>query len=233
MPFKCPALLSKTALLLLLVCLSGCATVQKPLTGIVPGREVETLQSSIAVSTKSAGHGSTGRGFLIFKYPDRFHLAVLSPFGLTVLELFSDGERLTCLVPSRQAAYAGPIAELPETGALKTFGMLKWVVARVPARDPSAGAGAVVTPSGDRVFYDKLGLVQRKVSPEGAEVDFSGYGNVNGIAFPETMEIKSGQGDSVRIAFDEPELNTPVEDAVLTPNLEGMSVLPLADFKGF
>jgi len=232
-PFKLPAVLSKTATLLLLVCLTACATVQKPLTGLVPGREVETLQSSIAISMKSGEHGSSGRGYLIFKYPDRFHMAVLSPFGLTVLEVFSDGERLTCLVPSRQTAYTGLIADLPETGGLKTFGMMKWVVARTPARDPATAPGEIVTPSGDRIFYDKFGLVQRKVSPEGDEVHFAGYRNVNGIAIPDSMEIKNSRGDTVRIVFDEPELNATVENAVLTPNLEGMSVLPLADFKGF
>lgn len=233
MPLKFPAVFSKTALLLLLFCLTACATVQKPLTGIVPGREVETLQSSIAISMKSGEHGSSGRGYLIFKYPDRFHMAVLSPFGLTVLEVFSDGERLTCLVPSRQTAYTGLIADLPETGGLKTFSLLKWVVARTPARDAATAPEEMVTPSGDRIFYDKFGLVQRKVSPEGDEVHFAAYRNVNGIAFPDSMEIKNSHGDTVRIVFDEPELNATVENAVLTPNLEGMSVLPLADFKGF
>jgi outer membrane lipoprotein-sorting protein len=225
---------TKTAILLLiLLCCSACATVQKPLTGIVAGREVETLQSSIAISMKSGEHGSSGRGFLIFKYPDRFHMAILSPFGLTVLEVFSDGQQLTCLVPSRQIAYRGLIAELPETGGLRTFGMLKWVVARTPPRDPSSSAKEVVTPAGDRIYYDKYDLVQRKVSPEGDQVRYSGYQNVSGVAFPENLEIKNSYGDSVRITFDEPEINTPVENSALTPNLEGFSVLPLAEFKGF
>jgi outer membrane lipoprotein-sorting protein len=225
---------TKTAILLLiLLCCSACATVQKPLTGIVAGREVETLQSSIAISMKSGEHGSSGRGFLIFKYPDRFHMAILSPFGLTVLEVFSDGQQLTCLVPSRQIAYRGLIAELPETGGRRTFGMLKWVVARTPPRDPSSSAKEVVTPAGDRIYYDKYDLVQRKVSPEGDQVRYSGYQNVSGVAFPENLEIKNSYGDSVRITFDEPEINTPVENSALTPNLEGFSVLPLAEFKGF
>ena len=214
-----------------MLCLSACATVQKPLTGLVPGREVETLQSSISISMKSGEHGSSGRGFLIFKYPDHFHLAVLSPFGLTVLEVFSDGERLTCLVPSRQTAYVGLIADLPETGGLKTFGMLQWVVARTPPHD--ASAKEMVTPSGDRIVFDKFGLVQRKVSPEGDEVNFVDYRNVNGVAFPESLQIKSNSGATVRIVFDEPEINTPVEDAALNPNLEGIKVLPLSEFKGF
>jgi hypothetical protein len=229
---KCPAIFSRIALLLFLVSLTACAAVQKPLTGIVPGREVETLQSAVAISMKSGEHGSSGHGFLIFKYPDRFHLAVLSPFGLTMLEVSSDGDKLTCLVPSRQTAYVGPIADLPESGGLRTFGMLKWVVARVPPHDPSAGR-EVVTAAGDRIFFDKFGLVQRKVSPEGDEVEYSLYRNVNGVAFPDSLEIRSSAGGTVRIVFDEPEINNPVDASTLAPNLEGIRVLPLSEFKGF
>ena len=233
MQLKCPVMLPEIALLLLLICFTGCATVQKPLTGLVPGREVETLQSSIAITMKNDGHGGGGRGYLIFKYPDRFHLAVLSPFGLTVLEVFSDGERLTCLIPSRQTAYVGMISDLPERGGLKTFGMLKWVVARTPPRGASDAAGEVVTSSGDRIFFDTFGLVRRKTSPEGDEVDYAGYNSVNGVAFPESLEIKNSLKDSVRIVFDEPEINTAVENSALTPTLEGITVLPLSEFKGF
>lgn len=219
--------------LLLLVCLSACASLQKPLTGIVPGTELETLQSSIAITVKAGEHGTAGRGYLIFQRPDRFHMAVLSPFGLTVLEVFSDGEQLTCLIPSRQTAYRGPLSELPETGGLKHLGMMEWVVQRAPLMDASSGARETVAASGDRIFFDKHGLVQRKVSQQGDEVEYIDYRNVNGLAFPETLVITNSYGHTVRIVFDEPEINTPVDTAALTPNLEGIAVLPLSDFKGF
>ena len=216
---------------LLLLALSACATAPKSLTGIVPGREVETLQSSIAITLKAGnGGGGAGRGFLIFRYPDRFHLAMLSPFGLTVMEVFSDGARITCLIPSRQAAYSGLITELPESGGLKTFGLLQWVVARTKA--PAAGVREIVAPSGDHLYFEQNGLVRRKVSAQGDEVSYAGYNNVNGVAFPESLEIKTSNGDRVRIVFDEPEINSPVESPALTPNLEGYSVLPLSEFKG-
>jgi len=217
--------------LLILGTLSACATAPKPLTGLVPGKEVDTIQSSLAISMKAGEHSSGGRGYLIFKYPDRFHLAVLSPFGLTVLDLFSDGERLTCLVPARQTAYRGLLTELPETGRLSSLGLLKWVVARTPARQAGAGAGEIVTAEGDRIFFDGDGLVSRKLSPKGEEVKYSGYRNVNGIAFAETLEIANSYGATVRIVFDDPELNAPVDNSVLTPNLEGITVLPLSEFK--
>jgi len=231
--FKIPSLLSKVvSLSLLFLALTACATVQKPLTGVVPGLEVDTLQSAISISMKTGEHGSAGRGFLIFRYPDRFHVAVLSPFGLTVMDVYSDGERLSCLMPSRQTAYVGRVADLPHVGVLRTFALLKWVVAREPQADPAVYGTEVVTPAGDRISYDTFGLMLRKVSPDGDQVTYTGYSNVNGVAFPETFEIKNVYGDTVRVVFDEPEINAPVEQAALAPNLQGLIVLPLAEFKG-
>ena len=221
------------ALLFLLISLSACATAQKPLTGIIPGSRVETLQSAIGISAKSGERSTAGRGYLVFKEPDRFHMAVLSPFGLTLFDVFSDGDRLTCAIPSRQIAYSGLLSELPEESALKGLGMMKWVVEPAPPYEAAARNGEVVSPSGERFLFDKNGLVLRKVSEQGDEVIYNNYRNVNGVAFPESIVILSRFGATLRIAFDEPEINQPVEEQALIPSLEGFSVLPLADFKGF
>ena len=85
-----------SALLLIVAAsfLSGCAVTPKsPLEGIIPGKEVETLKSAISISVKTAERSIGGRGFLIFNRPDRFHLAILSPFGLTMIDIYSDGDR--------------------------------------------------------------------------------------------------------------------------------------------
>ena len=233
MSLNCLDRFYKYAILLLsLFSLSACATVQKPLTGIVPGREVETLQSAISISVTSGEHSTGGRGYLVFKGPDRFHLAVLSPFGLTVLDVMSDGDLLTCLVPSRQTAYSGRLSELPETSALKSLALMKWVVAPPPAAGALSGR-EMTTPSGERFFFDKNGMVERKVTQQGDEVVYQEYRNVNGVAFPESIVIGSRYGASVKIVFDEPQINLPVEDSTLTLNLEGVGVRPLADFKSF
>lgn len=234
MSLNFPRFFAKFAVLLLVsVSLFACATVKRPLTDIVPGREVETLQSAINISAQAGGHSSGGRAFLVFKRPDRFHMAVLSPFGLTVLEVFSDHDRLTCLLPSKQTAYTGLFSEIPETSALKNMSLMKWVVAPPPATAPYAAKGETTAPSGDRFRFDANGLVERKVSPQGDEAIYRDYHSVDGVAFPGTIVIGNRFGASVTIVFDEPQINLPVEDAALTPNLEGMSIRPLADFKGF
>jgi len=221
--------------LMMLLFVSACATVAKPLSGRVPGREAETLQSPITISVKNGERSIGGRGYLIFKHPDRFHLAVLSPFGLTLFEVFSDSERITCIIPSKQIAYSGLLSELPDEGAMKSWGMMKWVVERPPVAGPSLAALEITASSGrrERIFFDSNGLVQRKVTEDGDEVVYNGYQNINGVPFPASIEIVNRRGDTVKILFDEPEINQPVEDAALKPNLEGITVLPLADFKGF
>ena len=227
-------ILSKNAvLLLLLIVFSACATVKQPLSGIVPGREVETLQSAVNISMQAGDHSTGGRAYLIFKHPDRFHMAVLSPFGPTVLEVFSDYDRLTCLVPSKQTAYSGLFSELPETSGLRNMALMKWVVAPPPLSGPAAAGRQIVSASGDSFYFDGNGLLERKVSAAGDEVVYEGYHAIDGVAFPDSIVIVNRYGATVRLAFDEPQINLPVEDSTLTPNLEGMHLLPLADFKGF
>jgi len=218
-----------------LLFLAGCAAPPKPpLTGLVPGREVETIQSAITISVKTSHRNMGGRGFLVFKRPDRFHLAVLSPFGPTLADIYSDGERFTCVVPSRQTAYSGRIDELPDRDGLKAWGMMRWVVEPAPSpgpalfRDRLNGSGVR-----ERLFYDELGLLVRKETAEGDRVDFRDYRNVDGVALPESIELANPQGDTVRIAFDDPEVNRPVEEKALQPDLAGLTVLPFSSFKGF
>jgi hypothetical protein len=217
----------------LLFFISACAGAPKPLTGLVPGREVETINSAVQLSAKAGEQSTSGRGFLLFKKPDSFHLAVVNPFGLSVLEVFSNADRLTYLVPSREVAYSGLISELPETTPLKSLGMLDRVLAS-PATPAGLAPGVreMTTESGELLQLDERGLVVRRVSPQGDEITYKNYRNINGIAFPESIEIASRFGGVLKIVFDDPELNQPVEDTSLTPDLAGYRVLPLWEFKG-
>lgn len=225
----------RSLLVMACICfLSGCAAAPRPLTGLVPGREVETLQASVSISVKTADRNMGGRGFLIFKRPDRFHLVILSPFGLTLAEMYSDGERFTCVIPARQIAYSGRIEELPERDGLKAWAMMRWVVERTPVAGPALvrenvnGAGVR-----ERLFYDVRGLLERKERADGDRVVYRDYRNVNGVPFPESIELANSRGDTVTVVFEEPEVNLPVEETALSPRLEGITVLPFTEFRGF
>jgi hypothetical protein len=52
------------------------------------------------------------------------------------------------------------------------------------------------------------------------------------VPFPGVIEFTDRNGLRVKVTFDEPEINKPLEDTALTPNLEGVTILPLANFKG-
>ena len=220
---------------LLVLVISGCAAAPKPpLTGIVPGREMETLRSAVNLTVTTADRSIAGRGFLIFKRPDRFHLAVFSPFGAPLVEVYSAGDRFTCLVNPRHTAYSGLISELPDRDGLKAWSLMRWVVERTPSVGPALKREHV-NEAGERelLFYDSRGLLERKETEEGDRVDYRDYQVMDGVPFPASVELIDSRGNLVRIVFEEPELNRPVEDATLVPALDGVTVLPFSQFRGF
>jgi YD repeat-containing protein len=231
-PHRAQFLIAAACLLLLL---SACATAPKPVPSARPGKQVETLQSEVSLSVRSGDKSIGGRGYLIFKQPDRFHLAVFSPFGFTLMDLFVDNDRITCLIPAKQTAYQGLISDIPTGNALKGWGMMRWVVETPPTSDDKKAATLdYKNPDGriEILCYDDRGLLSSKTNEEGDKVVYHDYHDRNGVAFPSSIEISNSNGDSVRILFDEPELNQPVEEGVLIPSLEGVDVLPLSAFRG-
>jgi len=215
--------------------LTACASVPKPEPppSFRPIGSVETLQSEVSLSVKSGDRSMGGRGFLVFKRPDRFHLAVLSPFGFTLMDVFVSDDLITCLIPSKQTAYRGRVSELPERNALRGWGMMRWVVDTPPAAD-GAGDREYLTPDGKREIlrYDERGLLTGKINEQGDRVAYLDYRDRNGVSFPGVVEMSNPRGDMVRIVFDEPEINQPVEEAALAPSLDGVDIRPLAEFRG-
>jgi outer membrane biogenesis lipoprotein LolB len=214
--------------------LAGCATLPKPQACILPGKELQTLQSSVSIAVKTGEKSTGGRGYLVYQRPDRFHLLLLSPFGQSLFEVFMIGDRITCLVPSKDAAYTGLVSELPDANPLKNWGLMRWATERPPAEEFRSGVRECKGPDGHRqlVTYDKQGLVTEKENEEGDRVLYGDYEAVNGVALPKTVELLNRRGDEVRIVFDELEVNQPVEATSFAPNLEGLTVLPLAAFQG-
>lgn len=219
----------------LIFSLSACAAAPRPVPSAGPGRAVETLQSEVSLSVKSAAGSMGGRGYLIFKSPDRFHLAVLSPLGFTLMDLFVSGDVITCLIPSKQAAYQGRASDLPDRNALRGWGMMRWVV-DTPRAEEGTGPGTREYLAADGrkelLSYDDRGLLVCKSNEDGDRVAYAEYHDRNGVAFPHTIEMSDRQGNTVKIVFDEPEVNQPVEESVLVPALEGVEVRPLTEFRG-
>lgn len=217
----------------LLLLLAGCATTKVPEVRPVHGVAIRTLQGGVTISLESAGGSTGGRGYLFFRTPDTFRLSILSPFGQTFLDLFVSGKRVTCLVPAKKQAWRGSMDDLPENLGARVWPLLQWVV------EPPHPAGASLERSfsrGDgtveKVRYDRDGFVLSKENSQGDEVRFGDYHVAGGVATPWRIEVATAAGDRLQLLFDEPEVNAPLDEELLRPALEGLEILPLAQFRG-
>ncbi len=222
--------ISITALLLLT---AGCATVPKVQVPYRPGATLQSVSAMVSLSVKAPQGSTGGHGYMVYEKPDRFHLVMLTPFGTTALETFSADDRLTILIPSKGVAYTGSFAEMPDNSPLRGWRMIKLMAVDKPLFDPEKRGTMEKSNDGEVTsFYGGTGLLERKSFATGEEVLFRDYQSVEGVPFPFVIEFTDGNGSRVKITFDEPEINKPVDDAALTPNLEGIQVLPLTSLKG-
>ena len=220
--------------LLPLLLLSACATVPTPPLDYRPGAVVETLSSAVSLSIHAAESRMSGSGYLLFRRPDQLHLIVLSPFGTTLMEAFALGDRITLVYPSRATAYVGNFNELPEKGGLQGWRLMRWVMDADPSGElPLSGTVERVSKTGssEKVTYEN-GLVAAKESSAGDQVQYRNYAVVNGVPLAMELDLRNDRGDRIRIVLDEPEVNTVLDDAVFTPQLDGLTIMPLSAIQG-
>lgn len=231
-------MLTKSAmrLLIITVILSfqvACSMV-RPALDYRPGATVDTLSAAISMSVTTAESGMSGSGFMVYRRPDQLHLVMLSPFGTTMLEIFSHGEQITLLYPGSSIAYVGKIADLPEKGGLQGWRLMRWIMDAAPAASASTngsfertGAQGTV----EKVTYEN-GLVTEKSTRDGEHVYYSRYTVADGVPFAAELLLMNSKDERIRIVLDEPEVNTPLEDAVFKPQLSGIKILPLSELRG-
>jgi hypothetical protein len=220
--------------LLPLLLLTACATVPAPPLDYRPGAVLDTLSSAVSLSIRAADSSMSGSGYLLFRRPDQIHLVVLSPFGTTMMEAFALGDRITLVYPSKSTAYVGRFDELPEKGGLQGWRLMRWVMdADTSGENQQNGTVERMDKLGfsEKVTFEN-GVVTAKESSAGDQVHYRNYSVVNGVPVAAELDLRNDRGDRIHILLDEPEVNTPLEDAVFTPNLDGLTVVPLSVFKG-
>ena len=220
---------------LLVATLSGCAPKSVPTLVFTPGAVVESVQSEVSLSFNSPLGSGGGRGYLVFQRPDRSHLIVLTPFGTTVMEAFTSGDRLTIVVPSKEIAYSGTFDEIPAKAGLQGWKAMRWIVEGEPAGSGEPNGELVrVNREGKRetVWYNSAGLVARKLTEDGDDVTYRDYRSIDGVPFPSAIEFQDRRGSMLKIGFDEPELNKPVAESALKPRLDGITVLSIRRLGG-
>jgi len=214
---------------------AGCATLPKPQVPFRTGATLETVAAMVTISVKGPHVNTGGHGYMVYQRPDRFHLAMLTPFGTTALETFSSDDQLTIVIPSKGEAYTGAFDEMPDNSPLQGWRMIRLMAVDEPLFDPVKKGTSEKTSKAERditSFYDSQGLLKRKIFGTGEEVFFRDYQSEEGVPFPTVIEFIDRNGAQVKITFDEPEINKPVDNAALVPNMEGIKLLPLASFKG-
>ena len=218
------------SLILVVLVLAGCAPKVIPPLVVTPGAVVESVQAEVSLSFSSRLGSGGGSGYLVFQKPDRSHLIVLTPFGTTVMEAFTKGDRLTIVIPSKEIAYTGSFDEIPAKAGLQGWKAMRWIMEGETADsgEPN-GELARVNRDGKRetVWYNSAGLVARKLTEEGDEVIYRDYLGIDGVPFPSAIEFKDRLGTTLKIGFDEPEINKPVAESALTPRLDGITVLSI------
>lgn len=213
--------------------ISGCATLpvqQQAAHGVA----IETLQGSVNVSLSSSAGQMSGNGVLFYKRPDSFRLSILAPFGQIMMDIIVDGNNVLIIKESRKTAWKGNMADLPTSLGTRIWPLMKWVVEPPHPAGPSLER-SFIRPDGstEKIFYDTAGFMQRKVNDRGDEVFYSDYRTVENIAIANRIEINAAEGSRLVLAFDDPELNRPIESAILKPELDGYQILPLAELRGF
>lgn len=216
-----------------LLTLAGCATVpvqQKTVQMVA----IETLQGPVNVSLSSAAGQISGNGYLFFKGPDSFRLSILAPFGRIVFDIIVTGDKVLCLQENRKAAWQGSVDDLPPALGAKVWSLMKWIVE--PPHPAGPSLNRVFTRADgtiEMVYYDTGGFVQRKVNGAGDEVFYSDYRISDGRAIANRIELVAAEGSRLVLIFDDPEVNLPIENSILTHSLTGYDIRPLREFKDF
>ena len=223
------------SLALAMTILSGCAPKTVPPLVFTTGAVVESIQSEVSLSFSSPAGSGGGRGYLVYQKPDRSHLIILTPFGTTVMEAFAGGDRLTIVIPSKEIAYSGTFDEIPAKAGLQGWKAMRWIMEREPAGSGESNGEVVrVNQEGMRetVWYNSAGLVVRKLTEDGDDVTYRDYRSIDGVPFPTVIEFMDRRGTSLKISFDEPEINKPVAESTLKPRLDGITVLSIRRMGG-
>jgi len=224
----------KIPTILLALFFSACAALPKLPADHSPGAVVSSLSSEVSLSARTSASSLSGHGFMVYRRPDQVHLVLLSPFGTTMLEVFTLGDRITLVYPSQGVAYTGSFDELPDVMGMQGWRLMRWVMDVDPA-GPAAQNGIVERTSRqgglEKVTFES-GLVTAKSTANGDRVFYREYRVVKGVPFATELEIFNAKDDRIRLKLEEPEVNGNLDEAAFTPRLDGLKILSLATLQG-
>ena len=195
---------------------------------------VRTLTTGMSISMHTKERGISARGYLIYRHPDFLRLLFTSPFGATIAELTGTDDNLSIIIPGKHVVYSGNIRNLNPQSPLRNWRRFIWVIKPLTESPNRTGAVDFQTPDSitEAVMYDSNGFVTRKTTASGDVVQYKAYHLYNGVAVPDTIEFDNGHGDTIKLTFEDPEVNQPLDGNAEMPDTIGYESLPLEEFKG-
>ncbi|HQB37709.1 MAG TPA: lipoprotein insertase outer membrane protein LolB [Deltaproteobacteria bacterium] len=220
-------------ILVLTALLASCATQRAPVLNFKPDAVIETLSAGISMSMQTAEHGMAGNGYLVYRRPDQVHMILLSPFGTTLFQAYILGSKITLVYPAQGVAYAGQIDQLPDTAGTQGWRLMRWVMDADPVKTTVAdGTFERASPAvGRETITVQNGLITEKSAPGGNQVYYGDYAVVGGVPLAALIEMRNSKDERIRLKIQEPEVNLPLDNAVMTPRLEGLRILPLSELE--
>lgn len=227
-------MLRQFLLAVLLMTLSACVSVPAQKQATLHGDVIETLQGPVNISLTTSTGKMSGNGILFYQRPASFRLTLLAPFGQSILDIVVNGEKVICLMESKGKVWVGSMQELPEWIGTQLWPLLAWAVEPPKPAGPALERIFIRADSTfEKIYYDTSGFVQRKVNEIGDEVVYSDYRRTDGIAVPNVIEIRASEGSTLRLAFDEPEVNRSIDSDILNPQIDRYAIISLEEFKGY
>jgi len=216
------------------VVLSGCFALRPPAEiTFADGAVVTSLTSNVSLAYTAPNRSISGSGYLMYRRPDQMRVVILSPFGSVLQEIYVSSDRITIIDAGNGVAFSGTYMDLPDKGDLSGWRHIHWLIDIDPP-DSSRGTGFIQRINrfgeSEKAIFEN-GLLISKSTASGADVRYSRYSAVHGVAFPLEITYRTDAKETFTILLEDPEVNVPFAAGVFTPDLNKFRVYPLSTLK--
>lgn len=220
--------------LLLAVVLSGCAAVHRPAQiTYEDGAVAASLSSAVSLSYTNHDRSISGRGFLMYRKPDRMRVIILAPFGSVLQEIYVSGEHVTIVDAGNGIAFDGTRNELPAEGDFSGWRNIHWLI-DIDAPDHARGSTTIERTNRlgqmETAIFEN-GLLISKKTAAGGYASYEKYSAIQGVPFPHEITCATTTGEKITIQFEDPDVNVSFAADAFTPQLGKLRVYPLSSLR--
>ncbi len=193
---------------------------------------IVTLRARFSADTRAGGEGRSAEGVLLVKKPDRFRMRLMLPFGPTIFDYVSWGERTQVTLPLQGISGAAPPAALApfsreDLGQAFLRGAHAFPGTCVPRRETDAVVVLCRDPGGTllrRVDIDpNAGTIRNETSFEAGRprmvLRYGDYRSIDAAPLPfHVAMVYPERNLSVDIAISKYDVNPKLSDDLFQPS---------------